>query len=403
MEKEHETAVKDEIFSLQLPAPLSWKKLFFPKKKGTPRKSEIVFIAPTGEQISSKRQLEKYLKAHPGNPAVSEFDWGTGETPRRSARITEKIKSTSPAESESPKKRSRKSSGSKKKDDNETEPASEDGKAKSAAEEPEKAEDIEMKDVEKADEESVDVNKGENISEEKPQPEGGDDGQQTEQTKEPDVIDTEVTAPNDTDNNKAGTEEIKNSNVEIENVLSEEPKLVAESEENAEKALNDVEVKNSNVEVENVISEEPKLVAESEENAEKASNDVEVKNSNVEVENVISEEPKLVAESEENAEKASNDVVIEEPQGETPIELVEEKEFEKALNAVVTENPEVEAPVDTAKENGTVENNQEKSDSVIIEANGVAEKENSNALPPSSVEDTFVVQEIPITDGEKHH
>jgi hypothetical protein len=46
-------------------------------------------------------------------PAVSEFDWGTGETPRRSARISEKAKAT-PPEKEHPKKRGRKSSGSKK-------------------------------------------------------------------------------------------------------------------------------------------------------------------------------------------------------------------------------------------------------------------------------------------------
>ncbi|KAJ6715259.1 METHYL-CPG BINDING DOMAIN CONTAINING PROTEIN EXPRESSED [Salix viminalis] len=54
-----------------------------------------------------------YLKSHPGNPAVSEFDWGTGENPRRSARFSEKAKA-SPPEKESPRKRSRKSSGSKK-------------------------------------------------------------------------------------------------------------------------------------------------------------------------------------------------------------------------------------------------------------------------------------------------
>ena len=96
---------------------------FFPKKVGTPRKSEIVFIAPTGEEITSKKQLEQYLRAHPGNPAISEFDWGTGETPRRSARISEKVKSTPPAETEPPRKRSRKSSGSAKKDNKENEPA----------------------------------------------------------------------------------------------------------------------------------------------------------------------------------------------------------------------------------------------------------------------------------------
>uniref|UniRef100_A0A6N2M8X0 Uncharacterized protein n=1 Tax=Salix viminalis TaxID=40686 RepID=A0A6N2M8X0_SALVM len=54
-----------------------------------------------------------YLKSHPGNPAVSEFDWGTGENPRRSARFSEKAKASPPGK-ESPRKRSRKSSGSKK-------------------------------------------------------------------------------------------------------------------------------------------------------------------------------------------------------------------------------------------------------------------------------------------------
>ncbi|WJX48782.1 hypothetical protein P8452_35301 [Trifolium repens] len=131
--------VKDEeVLSVQLSAPPSWNKLFFPKKVGTPRKSEIVFVAPTGEEISSKKQLEKYLKAHPGNPNISEFDWGTGETPRRSTRISEKVKTTPPpSEAGPPKKRSRKSSGSKKDDkETETESPAEEGKEKSSAEEP---------------------------------------------------------------------------------------------------------------------------------------------------------------------------------------------------------------------------------------------------------------------------
>ncbi|XP_044472177.1 methyl-CpG-binding domain-containing protein 10-like isoform X2 [Mangifera indica] len=108
-----ETA-NEEVVCLELPAPSGWKKKFMPKKIGTPKKSEIVFTSPTGEEISSKRQLEQYLKAHPGGPASSEFDWGTGETPRRSARISEKVKASPPAESESPRKRSKKSSASKK-------------------------------------------------------------------------------------------------------------------------------------------------------------------------------------------------------------------------------------------------------------------------------------------------
>ncbi|XP_038897995.1 methyl-CpG-binding domain-containing protein 11-like [Benincasa hispida] len=110
---------KDEA-SVQLPAPPSWKKLFLPKKGGAPRKNDIVFIAPTGEEISNKKQLEQYLKSHPGDVAVSDFDWSTGETPRRSTRISEKTKATPPQE-EPPRKRARKSPGSKKKEHSETE------------------------------------------------------------------------------------------------------------------------------------------------------------------------------------------------------------------------------------------------------------------------------------------
>ncbi|XP_052307164.1 LOW QUALITY PROTEIN: methyl-CpG-binding domain-containing protein 11-like [Populus trichocarpa] len=86
---------------------------YFPKSIDTPRKNEILLIAPTGEETNNRKQVEQYLKSHPGNPAVSEFDRGTGETPRRSARISEKAKAT-PPEKEHPKKRGRKSSGSKK-------------------------------------------------------------------------------------------------------------------------------------------------------------------------------------------------------------------------------------------------------------------------------------------------
>ncbi|WCJ40548.1 methyl-CPG-binding domain 11 [Euphorbia peplus] len=98
----------EEVISVELPAPPSWKKMFLPKRAGTPRKSEIMFIAPTGEEINTRKQLEQYLKSHPGNPAISEFDWGTGETPRRSSRISEKVKATPSPEKEPPKKRGRK-------------------------------------------------------------------------------------------------------------------------------------------------------------------------------------------------------------------------------------------------------------------------------------------------------
>ncbi|MED6121931.1 hypothetical protein PIB30_034880 [Stylosanthes scabra] len=104
----------EEAVSVELPAPPGWKKKYLPKKAGTPKKNEIVFTAPTGEEINNKKQLEQYLKAHPGGPAASEFDWGTGETPRRSARISEKAKAAPTPESEPPKKRGKKSSASKK-------------------------------------------------------------------------------------------------------------------------------------------------------------------------------------------------------------------------------------------------------------------------------------------------
>ncbi|XP_059285461.1 methyl-CpG-binding domain-containing protein 11-like [Lycium ferocissimum] len=112
----------NEVVSIELPAPTGWKKRFLPKTGGTPKKNEIVFTAPTGEEITTRRQLQQYLKSHPGGPAITEFDWGSGETPRRSTRISGKAKA---AESGPPMKRSRKSSASKKdvKDKEETEEA----------------------------------------------------------------------------------------------------------------------------------------------------------------------------------------------------------------------------------------------------------------------------------------
>ncbi|XP_022714821.1 methyl-CpG-binding domain-containing protein 11-like [Durio zibethinus] len=107
---------KEDVISVELPAPASWKKMFFPKKVGSPRKTEIMFVSPTGEEINNRKQLEQYLKSNPGNPPITEFDWGTGETPRRSARISEKAKATPTPEKEPLKKRGRKSLSAKKED-----------------------------------------------------------------------------------------------------------------------------------------------------------------------------------------------------------------------------------------------------------------------------------------------
>ncbi|GMH14288.1 hypothetical protein Nepgr_016129 [Nepenthes gracilis] len=143
-EREH------QFDSVELPAPSAWKKLLTPKKGGTHRRS-IAFIAPTGEEITKRKQLEKYLKSHPGSPAVTEFNWGTGETPRRSARISEKAKSTPPpAESEPPKKRGRKLTSSN---------VSEEVKA--VSEEDNGKKEIELKD------ETAEINKNEETDEKK--------------------------------------------------------------------------------------------------------------------------------------------------------------------------------------------------------------------------------------------
>jgi len=101
----------------ELSAPAGWKKKLISKKGGTPKKYEVVFINPTGEEFKAKKSLERYLKANPGGPSISEFDWSTGEiTPtRRSTRISEKVKEspvkTPESESKKKPKRSRKSQG----------------------------------------------------------------------------------------------------------------------------------------------------------------------------------------------------------------------------------------------------------------------------------------------------
>ncbi|KAL2458757.1 methyl-CpG-binding domain-containing protein 11-like [Forsythia ovata] len=173
----------DDVVSVELPAPASWKKMYIPKKGGTPRKNEILFIAPTGEEISNRKQLEQYLKSHPGNPAISEFDWSTGETPRRSARISEKAKATPPSkESEPPKKRSRKSSGTKKgkeiddgkeeiegKQEVEMQDAEMDEKEEDKEKETNQLEETEVKNVGRMQEDAAEKSKPEELKEKNPE------------------------------------------------------------------------------------------------------------------------------------------------------------------------------------------------------------------------------------------
>ncbi|XP_073146641.1 uncharacterized protein [Henckelia pumila] len=104
------TLRENEQVVIELSAPPGWIKKFTPRKGGTPRRNDVVFISPTGEEIRHKRQLEQYLKSHAGGPTLSEFDWGLGDSPRRSARLSEKLKAEGAPESETPKKKQRKSS-----------------------------------------------------------------------------------------------------------------------------------------------------------------------------------------------------------------------------------------------------------------------------------------------------
>jgi hypothetical protein len=67
----------------------------FKKKSGIQKKKDVSFLAPDGEELRNKRQLDKYLKDHPGSLTASDFDWHSGggspgETPRRSARLSSK-------------------------------------------------------------------------------------------------------------------------------------------------------------------------------------------------------------------------------------------------------------------------------------------------------------------------
>ncbi|KAJ9699603.1 hypothetical protein PVL29_008279 [Vitis rotundifolia] len=124
---------------------------FTPKKGGTPRRNEIIFVSPTGEEIKNRSQLDRFLKSHPGGPSYSEFDWGTGDSPRRSARISGKSKATETPRTKPPRKKQAKSSSKEgvkgKNDDTNGEGEVTEKQAAAAADETEASEAVEMKDV----------------------------------------------------------------------------------------------------------------------------------------------------------------------------------------------------------------------------------------------------------------
>jgi hypothetical protein len=51
---------------------------FFTQKSGILKRKDVSFLAPDGEELRNKRQLDKYLKNHPGSLMASDFDWISG-------------------------------------------------------------------------------------------------------------------------------------------------------------------------------------------------------------------------------------------------------------------------------------------------------------------------------------
>ncbi|MCO5550307.1 hypothetical protein L7F22_003790 [Adiantum nelumboides] len=118
----------DHAASPELSAPTGWQKKVGSSKKGSASKRDVCFIAPDGEELKTKRLLDRYLKSHPGCPAASEFDWSTGETPtRRSSRLSTKTRPSldSPKSASAGKRRKKIVEDEKPKEDEKGEPEQE--------------------------------------------------------------------------------------------------------------------------------------------------------------------------------------------------------------------------------------------------------------------------------------
>ncbi|CAL0332355.1 unnamed protein product [Lupinus luteus] len=374
----------EEVLSVELSAPSGWTKLFFPKRAGTPKKSEIVFIAPTGEEISSKRQLERYLKAHDGNPAISEFDWGTGETPRRSARISEKVKSSPPVDSAPPKKRSRKSLGSKK-DNKETESAIEEGKENAATEEPK---------------DDAKENEGNDNSGEK-QLENGDKSLEIEQAEKPDE-DMEEAYLNDTNNfaekSQGGEETQKQDVASIAEPIEEvagEPSDAVIAEKSEVDPLTELEK-------ENVIAEKSQSgeVAKKQETASVAESAEKVAGEPSDA--VITEK----SEADPLTELEKQNVIAEKSQGgEEAASVAEstEKVAGESSDAVITEKSEAAPVTELENENVIAEKSQGGEEAKKQEAASVAELTEEVAEEPSIAVITEKSEAAPLTELEKEN
>ncbi|CAK9198949.1 unnamed protein product [Sphagnum troendelagicum] len=85
------TTFPEAVFEDLSSTLLGWKKKFSKKIGGsTPKGKGVSYVTPDGEEIRSKRQMKKYLKGHPAGPTAADFDWTSGESPRRSLRLSSK-------------------------------------------------------------------------------------------------------------------------------------------------------------------------------------------------------------------------------------------------------------------------------------------------------------------------
>ncbi|KAK6776554.1 hypothetical protein RDI58_027555 [Solanum bulbocastanum] len=243
MENKDVAVEKTNAVPIELPAPPGWKKRFTPGKSSTPRRNDIVFVSPDSDEIKNKRQLDKYLKSHPGGPPASEFNWGTGDTPRRSTRVGGKSKATETPESDAPStKRQRKSSSKKeaKVDGGEREAEGATEKETKASDEPAlpDAEDLEVQDLEMA---SKNLTDGDNIKDEK---EKTNDGEIV--PKEPLASEDKMEIVHEKEETKDEEEKINDGEIVPKEPLASEDKMeiVQEKEEtkDEEEKTNDGEI-----------------------------------------------------------------------------------------------------------------------------------------------------------------
>jgi hypothetical protein len=67
-----------------------WRRRLVLRKGVKKQRRDVVYVAPDGTEVKNKKQLEKYLKKHPGGPLVSEFNWRSEMPTRLSRRLSNK-------------------------------------------------------------------------------------------------------------------------------------------------------------------------------------------------------------------------------------------------------------------------------------------------------------------------